>query len=517
MTIRRHIIKIKKTAAALKKRTGWKWRLGIAITGAILISAATFWLALPLPQNYETEVPPRPKSYSAKIIALRHDNTKGTILEIKFNADEPALTNLPEYQIEEIFAEAKTRAVFEKISRLENSVDYREIAASPLVEDIKCDIDNGRLIVEVMRQGPYSKARAGGGGNLVTIVFPAAENDYPAISNQKPAANSAVFPMRHTISLEAVLHASLETASIFINNDPVQFRTEQLAPGEYRFAFETDVQLDKEYRIKAIVADQAGRAAVSQWTLEGQIPSAAALGKDRFKYLGWWGQINANGITVRQGASAASEKLGAFSTANRVKVVKEVFGEWVDGKNLWYQIDGGAFAGAYIFSDFVTPMPQPEPPQDIRIPEEIKIGEKWIDVDLSKKIMTLFEYDKPLFATYIAPGREENPTKTGIYRIWYKLAKDEMRGGPPLHSYYYHLKDIPWVMYYNYDYAIHGTYWHDKFGTRQSAGCTNMTQGDAKFIFENTLPELPEGQEEVFAREKPNVGYGTGTVVHNHD
>jgi len=70
-------------------------------------------------------------------------------------------------------------------------------------------------------------------------------------------------------------------------------------------------------------------------------------------------------------------------------------------------------------------------------------------------------------------------------------------------------------MFYNYDYAIHGTYWHDRFGSQQSAGCTNMTQGDAKYIFDNTLPAIPDGKEIVFARDKN--GKGTGTVVYNHE
>jgi hypothetical protein len=200
-----------------------------------------------------------------------------------------------------------------------------------------------------------------------------------------------------------------------------------------------------------------------------------------------------------------------------VKVIKEVFGQWIDGKNLWYQIDGGAYAGAYVFSDLVTPITQPAPPENFSIPKEVAKNEKWIDVDLTKKILTLFDYDTPIFCTYIAPGREENPTQTGTFRVWYKLVKAEMQGGPPLHAYRYDLKNIPWVMYYNYSYAIHGTYWHDKFGTRQSAGCTNMTQGDAKYIFENTLPQIPDGKTEAFARNKPGSGYGTGTVVYNHE
>jgi len=90
-----------------------------------------------------------------------------------------------------------------------------------------------------------------------------------------------------------------------------------------------------------------------------------------------------------------------------------------------------------------------------------------------------------------------------------------MRGQPPLHNYYYDLKNIPWTMFYNYDYALHGTYWHDKFGTPQSAGCTNMTQGDAKYIFDHTLPLLPQNKESIFARDQNNNG--TGTIVYNHE
>jgi hypothetical protein len=66
-------------------------------------------------------------------------------------------------------------------------------------------------------------------------------------------------------------------------------------------------------------------------------------------------------------------------------------------------------------------------------------------------------------------------------------------------------------MFYNNDYAIHGTYWHDNFGTPQSAGCTNMTQGDAQYIFENTLPVIPKGKIGGFSKD-----LGPGTVVHNH-
>jgi lipoprotein-anchoring transpeptidase ErfK/SrfK len=86
-----------------------------------------------------------------------------------------------------------------------------------------------------------------------------------------------------------------------------------------------------------------------------------------------------------------------------------------------------------------------------------------------------------------------------------------MRGGPPVVPFFYDLPNVPYVMYYHDGYGVHGTYWHDKFGTRQSSGCTNLTQGDAKFIFSLTTPILNSGQNSVLSTPD-----NPGTVVYNH-
>jgi len=512
----KHIVKVQKILVQLWRRGGRKWKLIIFFAGAILIIGAAWWMAPPRPQNYETEIPAPSQSYSAVPIAEAYQKETGGLIKIKFNPLNSALDSMPEYSIKEIPGEAKTVIIFDKVARVDGEFNYQEISSIPLIDLLDYKIDNNRLVLEIWRKGAYLPAKITANNSTATIVLSPATDDYPVVSNQKPSNDSIVYPMLHTISFEAVLKSSLKNANILLQGKPVKFQTDQFAPNEYRFSFNQNVETDQEYTAKAIITDQDGRTAVSVWTFSGQIPSAAALGNDRFKYLGWWGEINANGVAVRKGMAITSDKIGTMSTANRVKILKEVYGDWVDGKNLWYQIDGGAYPGAYIFSDFVTPMVQPEPPKSFSIPAKVETGEKWIDVDLSKKILTLFDYDKPIFATYISPGRAENPTQTGVYRIWYKLSSARMVGGPPLHKYKYDLKNIPWTMFYNYDYAIHGTYWHDKFGTQQSAGCTNMTQGDAKYIFDNTLPQLPQGEKGVFAREKPNSGQGTGTLVYNH-
>jgi lipoprotein-anchoring transpeptidase ErfK/SrfK len=47
----------------------------------------------------------------------------------------------------------------------------------------------------------------------------------------------------------------------------------------------------------------------------------------------------------------------------------------------------------------------------------------------------------------------------------------------------YFLKSVPFVMYFHEGYGLHGTYWHNKFGTPMSAGCVNMSTTDAEWLF----------------------------------
>lgn len=233
---------------------------------------------------------------------------------------------------------------------------------------------------------------------------------------------------------------------------------------------------------------------------------------ENFKYLGWWGNINYDKTGIYEKPTRDSKYLGVFTTINRVKVLEEVDGEIVGANNLWYKIDGGVHPGAYIFSNDVTPVAQPTPPEQPKIPPIVKEGEYWVDVDLTKKILTLFFYDKPVFATYVSTGLYSNPTLPGTYKIYYKIEKTRMRGQPPATARSYDLPNVPYAMFYRGSYSLHGTYWHDKFGTRQSSGCTNLTQGDAKFIYDRINPVIkpPAKLYTVATADNP------GTVVFNH-
>ncbi|MBI3176443.1 MAG: L,D-transpeptidase [Chloroflexi bacterium] len=63
-----------------------------------------------------------------------------------------------------------------------------------------------------------------------------------------------------------------------------------------------------------------------------------------------------------------------------------------------------------------------------------------------------------------------------------------MSGGTPQNG--YDLPGVPWVSYFaGNGAALHGTYWHNDFGTPKSAGCINLRPQDARWLFRWTLPE----------------------------
>jgi hypothetical protein len=134
-----------------------------------------------------------------------------------------------------------------------------------------------------------------------------------------------------------------------------------------------------------------------------------------------------------------------------------------------------------------------------RMPGWGKRGEKWIDVNLTKQTLMLYEGERPVYATLISSGEAglEDPkhttaTKRGIFRIHTKhvtatMSSDELGEE-------FELRDVPYVQYFDKEgYALHGAYWHDRFGIPKSHGCINLSPEDARRIFFWTEPEVPTG------------------------
>jgi lipoprotein-anchoring transpeptidase ErfK/SrfK len=112
------------------------------------------------------------------------------------------------------------------------------------------------------------------------------------------------------------------------------------------------------------------------------------------------------------------------------------------------------------------------------VPEAVADGERWIDIDLSEQRLYAYVGQEVVRSFVVSTGTWEHPTPVGQFSVWIKLRYTDMAGPG------YYLPDVPYTMYFYSGYGIHGTYWHDNFGTPMSHGCVNMITAEAGWLFD---------------------------------
>ena len=136
-------------------------------------------------------------------------------------------------------------------------------------------------------------------------------------------------------------------------------------------------------------------------------------------------------------------------------------------------------------------------------PEGTGPAEKWIDVDLDEQILAAYEGPRPVYVALISSGRASDDrehnfeTPSGSFRITSKHVTNTMDGETP--NGVYSIEDVPWVMYFQQSYALHGAFWHHHFGWRMSHGCVNLSPPDARWLAYWSDPPLPYGWHGVYA------------------
>ena len=142
-----------------------------------------------------------------------------------------------------------------------------------------------------------------------------------------------------------------------------------------------------------------------------------------------------------------------------------------------------------LFYEIYNPNPQGDP---------AATGKKWIEVSLSQQQLWAYQGNTLISTSLVSTGIEPNHTEQGTFHVRYKLEKTDMAGitdsngqvialgegegqtGTP-----YDVKDVPHVMYFNYDAeALHGAYWHNNFGVPMSHGCVNLPLDFATWLFD---------------------------------
>ena len=166
-------------------------------------------------------------------------------------------------------------------------------------------------------------------------------------------------------------------------------------------------------------------------------------------------------------------------------------------------------------------------------------GARWIEVSIENQTLVLWEGKRAVFATLVSTGQDgmgdpktSKATLRGTFRIRHKHvtatmdsdgksaeggdhgAEREVRAkdgeGKRKGEGTFELRDVPYVQYFERNYALHAAYWHDAFGTPRSHGCINLAPADAHRVFGFTDPPVPPGWHGVI------VGPDAGTTIVIH-
>jgi hypothetical protein len=134
------------------------------------------------------------------------------------------------------------------------------------------------------------------------------------------------------------------------------------------------------------------------------------------------------------------------------------------------------------------------------VPVSVQDNEHWIHVDLHTQTLVALSGSTPVYATLVSSGKEsedadkDHRTPPGEWNIREKHITTTMDGdGTAAGDLPYSIEDVPYVMYFQGSYALHGAFWHRNYGVRMSHGCINLAPLDARYLFFFTGPSVREG------------------------
>jgi len=166
-----------------------------------------------------------------------------------------------------------------------------------------------------------------------------------------------------------------------------------------------------------------------------------------------------------------------------------------DGR-VWYRINDENVVKMFARAEHLRVV---QPEEFAPLAPEVDPALKTIIVTLGQQSLSAYEGKTEVFRARISSGRNYfgpdgttvgSLTPAGEHPLWQKRASRHMSGGTRENG--YDLPGVPWVSYFSGNgAALHGTYWHNDYGTPKSAGCLNLRPEHSKWLFRWTLPEVP--------------------------
>lgn len=187
--------------------------------------------------------------------------------------------------------------------------------------------------------------------------------------------------------------------------------------------------------------------------------------------------------------SKAMYRLYYSSVHHVVQAQEAADGAW------WYQISDPRYNELYWAQAAHLRVIDPEE----LAPLSPDVAAKRIEISLATKHLIAFEDDEEVFRTLVTVGDtffwedgtvDYFETPDGAYRVMLKAPARHMGSRGTLGSFDY--PGVPWCTFFHEGgLAIHGTYWHNDFGTQRSHGCVNLRPEAALWVYRWTYPHAP--------------------------
>jgi hypothetical protein len=154
-----------------------------------------------------------------------------------------------------------------------------------------------------------------------------------------------------------------------------------------------------------------------------------------------------------------------------------------------------------------------------KLPRTIGPDEKWLDARLLPGTMTAYVGLEPVFTTLWSGGKggvprpggnskQDATTELGTFAFQWKDAVATMSPDKGAVTVFW-FADVPHIQYVHAPLAMHVSFWHGDFGFLRSAECLNLSAQDGQWLFDWTLPALPEGWGSV----RPSKATGPSTKI----
>jgi hypothetical protein len=191
-------------------------------------------------------------------------------------------------------------------------------------------------------------------------------------------------------------------------------------------------------------------------------------------YTGLWLGEMTTGGNVRVGPGLDQKILKGWWAGRRVLLYESATAS--DG-GVWYRVSEPPEQPMWVHSSLVRKV------APVKF-EGARYKGRWVNINITQQIVTAYEDGTPVKVTLASTGKAKTPTELGVWKIYYRLPKQDMEGGNLASGDYYNLKDVPYPQYFHMSgEGLHGTYWHDNFGRPMSHGCVNLSTPMSEWFY----------------------------------